>query len=111
MKVTVLSAVPIDPTEPQPLAPAPNVTETEYIQIACNSDRTEPITDLFAAPIEVITDYRGVMLYCAGGVCVHRTNSTTSGGNGFTSLPGPGVEEDVRISSAQGRFCARIRFE
>jgi hypothetical protein len=111
MKFTVLSADPIDLTKPQPLAPAPNVTETDYIHNALNSDQTDTITDLFAAPIEVITDYRGVMLYCAGGVGVHRTHSTTSGGNGFTSPPGPGVEEDVHISSTQGRFHARIRFE
>ena len=111
MKVTVLSAVPIDPIELGALGPAPNVTETETIWALLKQDQTPPITDLFAAPIEVITNYRGVMLYCAGGVGVHRTRPTTSGGNGLTSLPPPGSEEDVIVSSPQGRFNARVRFE
>ena len=111
MKVTVLSTVPIDPTEQGALGPAPNVTETDYIWNLLRQDQTPPITDLMEAPIEVITDYRGVMLYCAGGVGVHRTNPTTDGGNGLTSPPPPGTEENVVISSPQGRFKARVRFE
>ena len=111
MKVTVLSAILIDPIEPSALGPAPNVTETEYIWNLLRQDRTPSITDLMEAPIEVITDYRGVMLYCAGGVDVHRTNPTTGGGNGLTSPPPPGTEENVIVSSPQGRFKARVRFD
>jgi len=111
MKVTVLSAVPIDPAEPSALAPAPNVTETEYIWNLLRQDQTPPITDLFAAPIEVLTNYRGHMLYCAGGVGVHRIDPKTDGGNGMMCLPPPGMEEDAIVSSPQGRFRARVRLE
>jgi hypothetical protein len=109
MKFTVLS-LGADLISP-PLAPAPNVTECAYISEKIEARQANTITDLMASSIEVLADYRGVMLYCEGSVTVHRTQPTTSGGNGFVRLPAAGVEEDVNISSAQGHFNARIRFE
>jgi hypothetical protein len=111
MKFTVLSAVPIDPLEQGALAPAPNATESENIENILKQDQTPPITDIFAGPINIITDYRGHMLYCAGGVGVHRISPVTWGTNGYLNGPFPDMQEDVVISSPQGRFKARVRFE
>ena len=109
MKFTVLS-IGADLVS-APLAPAPNVTECVYIWEMIQARQKDPITDLMAGSIEVLADYRGVMLYCEGRVTVHRTQPTTSGGNGCVCLPAAGVEEDVNISADQGHFNARIRFE
>ena len=111
MKFTVLSTVPFDPTEQMRIEPVPNVAELEYIVNLISQDQTPPITDLMAVPIEVITDYRGVLLYGTGRVNVYRNAPTTGGGNGLTSLPPPDTEENVFIASHQGRFNARVRFE
>ena len=111
MKFTVLTAVPIDPMEPNALAPTPNATETEIISNILSQYQTPPITDLFAAPINIITDYRGYMLYCAGSVSVHRISPVTWSANGNLSGPFSDMQEDVIISSSQGRFKARVRFE
>lgn len=111
MKVIVLSAVPIDPMDKGALASAPNVTETEIISNILRQDQTPPITDIFAAPINILTDYRGHVLYCAGGVGVHRTAPVTWGANGYLNGPFSDMQEDVELSSSQGRFKARVRFE
>jgi hypothetical protein len=107
MQITVLS---FGPTTYCPLAPAPNVTETEAIMNAMKDKQGPAITDLMAQPINVLTTYRGQMLYCEGGVCAHRVNPQTEGGNGYVSMPPNDSEEDVIISCADGLFSARVRF-
>ena len=108
MKIIVMS---LKPTEKTMLAPAPCVRETEYISEILKEDTTPPITNLQAQPLTVLTNYRGTMLYCAGGVSVHRVDPKTNGGNGFTSLPqGGDLDEDVIISSSIGKFSARVKF-
>jgi hypothetical protein len=108
MKFTVVSFKPITVN---PLVPAPSVRDVDYITEQLQSDTTPTITDLMAGPIEVLADYRGVMLYCAGGVSVHRINPLTHGGNGMTSLPIEPIDENVIISHINGRFEAVIHFE
>ena len=108
MKLTVVS---LEPVAFNPLAPAPSVRDVDYITDRLNADDTPPITDLMAGPIEVLADYRGHMLYCAGGVSVHRVNPLTHGGNGMTSLPAKNSDEEVIISHVNGRFKAVVHFE
>jgi hypothetical protein len=108
MKFTVLSFKPITAS---PLAPAPSVRDVDYITEHLSHDTTPTITDLMAGPIEVLADYRGVMLYCEGGVSVHRINPLTHGGNGMTSAPAINSDEEVIISHVNGKFEAVVHFE
>jgi hypothetical protein len=101
----------LKPTEKTVLAPAPCVRETDYISEILRNDQTPLITDFQAQPLNVLTNYRGVMLYCAGGVSVHRVDPKTNGGHGFVAVPQSDAEEDVIISSSVvGRFSARVKF-
>jgi len=107
-KLTVLSYLYSDFS---PLGPAPNINETAYISDILSRDTTPMVTDLMAGPLTVLTDHRGVLLFCAGGVTVHRYNPTGTGGNGYFSLPSGGIEEQVIISWNGGRYKAVVRFE
>lgn len=109
MKFTVLSLTPA--TGPKGLPGAPSVRDCENITKALEG-KTEPaITDPTAQPIEVLADYRGSLLYCNGGVYVHRDSPTTTGANGYLYFPASGTEEDVYLSCSAGGFSARVRFE
>lgn len=108
MKFTVVST---EPLVFNPLAPAPSVRDVDYISERLRSDEGPKVTDLMAGPIEVLADYRGSVLYCAGGVTVHRINPKTNGGNGMTSLPTQPIDEDVIISYTNGRVKAVVHFE
>lgn len=107
-KLTVLSYL---PTNENPLGPAPNVNETAYIANILSQDTTPIVTDLMAGPLTVLTNHRGVLLYCAGGVTVHRTNPSGLGVNSYSSIPPTGTEEVVSISCKSGRFTGAVRFD
>lgn len=108
MFITVLS---FEPMSYSPLTPAPNCTESEYISECLRTDTRPTITDLATAgPIEIITDYRGSMLYCSGGVSVYRYSPRTFSGHGHVTLPSDGLEENVHIVTTFGNFDARIKF-
>jgi hypothetical protein len=107
-KLTVLSYIRSDIN---PLAPAPNVHEAEYISNVMKQDTTLPVTDLMAGPLSVIMHHRGSLLYCAGGVTVHRYNPSTMGANGYSSMPSEGMEEQVIIMCSTGRYAGVVRFE
>ena len=109
MKFTVLSCTPAQ--GPRGLPGAPSVRDCENIKTATEGKDEPAITDPMAQPIEVLADYRGHLLYCNGGVYVHRDSPTTQGVNGYTHLPPSGHEEDVYLSCAGGKFVARVRFE
>ena len=106
MLVTVLSAERL--ARPS-LMPAPNVRESE--EISRQIGTVEPVTDIWSGPFAVRANYRGWVLYCTGGVTVHRSNPLTPGGNGLVSDPEQGSEEDVTISMIDGDFTARVRFD
>lgn len=91
------------------LVPVPNVSEIEFISKRTRGTAT--ITDLMKDPIPILADYRGHLLYCRGGVCVHRRDPKTEGCNGWVSLPRPGLVETVVISSSVGKFEAQVRFD
>jgi hypothetical protein len=108
MHLTVLALAPI---EFALLAPAPSVNECQSISELLQTDTTEPITDLMAGPLIILSTYRGSMFYCAGGVKVHRIKPTSTHANGFISMPDADSEEEVHISTVNGRYAARVRFE
>ena len=71
MEVHVLSLAPI---QVNLLAPAPNVTETEYYSAILKEDTSPTITDykdLMASPLKVLTSHRGTVLYCNGRATVY----------------------------------------
>jgi hypothetical protein len=93
------------------LAPTPNVSEAEYIAEIMKADSTPQITELSVGSVlRCLTTYRGHMLYCAGGVTVHRVSPTTDGGNGRVCYPDNGHEEDVLIMAEPGWYRARVKF-
>ena len=93
------------------LAPTPNVTEAEYIAEIMRADSTPQITELSVGSVlRCLTTYRGHMLYCAGGVTVHRVSPTTDGGHGRVCYPDKGHEEDVLIMTEFGWYDARVKF-
>ena len=96
-----------------PRAPVPNGGEHKYISSLLDSDKTPAInvTSMMQNPLNVLTTYEGTMLYCAGGVIVHRIRPTTMSGKGYTSPPQHGTVEDVFITCITGRFNARVKFE
>jgi len=97
--------------EPCMLAPTPNVTESEYIAEILRTDTTPQITELSVGSVlRCLTTYRGHMLYCAGGVTVHRVSPTTDGCNGRVYYPDKGHEEDVLIMSEPGWYRGRVKF-
>jgi hypothetical protein len=97
--------------EPCMLAPTPNVTESEYIAEIMRADTTPQITELSVGSVlRCLTTYRGHLLYCAGGVTVHRMSPTTIGGNGRICYPDNGQEEDVLIMTEFGWYDARVKF-
>lgn len=106
MLVTVLSA---ERLASQPLMPVPNVREAE--EISQQIGTVEPVSDIWSGPFTVLANYRGSVLYCTGGITVHRTNPLTHGGNGMLSNPVQGSEEDVNISMDNSDFTARVRFD
>lgn len=107
MRVTILS---YEPTNLSPLAPAPNVIEAGDIADILYTDTSQPITEITAIPLRVLTSHRGVLLYCAGGVVIHRHEPKTSWGNGFSALP-RGTTEDVILTCQGSRFLARVLFD
>jgi hypothetical protein len=107
MKVTVLS---YEPTSLSPLAPAPNVTEAGDIADILYTDKSPPVTEITATPLRVLTTHRGILLYCAGGVVIHRHDPRTLWVNGFSALP-EGTLEDVIITCQGARFLATVRFD
>lgn len=92
------------------LCPTPNVTDTEYILEALSRHKVPDITDLMAAPIRIISTYRGLNLYCAGGVTVYRRETKSEGGQGMAGDPLIGSTEVVTISSATERYTAVIQY-
>ena len=107
MHFTVLT---YEPTDRLPLAPAPNVDETKYIQNVICSSSAPSVTNLKAGPIEILTDYRGSVLYCAGGVTMYRIEPKSIGGNQYTGVPILGSDENVILTSDIGTFRATIKF-
>ena len=78
------------------LAPAPSVRECDYIQECLNTDTTPLFTspaEFIGKPLEVLTTYRGNLIYLEGGLSFHRTNPSTFGGNGMSSMPIENVTE------------------
>jgi len=77
------------------LGPAPNVTDWEYMMNIMEADTTpdfENLSDAVGKPLKILTSYRGWTVYLAGGLSYIRTNPTTTGGNGYISLPKSGKE-------------------
>ena len=77
------------------LGPAPNVTDWEYMKSEIDADTTpafENISDAMGMPLKILTSYRGWTVYLQGGISYIRTNPTTTGGNGYISLPKSGKE-------------------
>jgi len=91
--------------------PAPNVSETAYIANILKQDTTPIVTDLTAAPLTVLTDHRGALLYCVGCVTVYRYNSTTRGGICYSSMPSAGAEEQLFITCNTGWYVGVARFD
>jgi hypothetical protein len=108
MYVTVLSVTPIKSVG---LMPAPNVTDSEHIAASCNGHQTPVVTDLMAAPILILDNYRSWNLYCAGGVTVYRVSPVSEGGHGYAGSPIPGTTEEVNISCSTGHYKCTVRFE
>lgn len=108
MQLTVWA---LAPRKHELLMPAPSLADWDYIYDIIKRDTTNPITDLMAQPLEVLTTYRGSLLYCGGGVTVHRIDPKSQSGNGLVSMPGVGIEEDVHINTVVGNYAARVRFE
>lgn len=102
MELQVLSYTPL---EFEYLSPAPSITTLDRISDTLNEDKSKPITNLTAAPIKILTNYRGHMLYCQGGVTVHRY--AAEGINEYAISPIAGEEEDVIIN---GQFKARVKY-
>lgn len=78
------------------LEPAPSVRDWEEMREALVSDTTPRFTtpaEFLGLPLEILTTYRGNLIYLAGGVSFTRINPTTCGGNGYTSLPTSNVIE------------------
>jgi hypothetical protein len=95
------------------LAPTPNSAETSYIQQTIEESGVPPIHDLIGAgPLKILSGYRGWLLYCEGGVSIHRIAPKSQGGHGYAGGAIPGTEEDVELKSeAMGTFKARVRFD
>ena len=109
MKLSVVSLYhPLDYTM---LEPTPSVTEVDHISEALKADTSKRVTDLFAAgTLTVLASYRGHMLYCTGGVTVHRYSPQSEGGNGYARIPDDGSEEDVIISTCNEKYKAKVKF-
>jgi hypothetical protein len=77
------------------LGPAPNVTDWDYMKNEIDADTTpafENLSDAMGMPLKILTSYRGWTVYLQGGISYIRTNPTTTGGNGYVSLPKSGKE-------------------
>jgi hypothetical protein len=77
------------------LAPAPNVTDWEYMKSIIDADTTpafESLSNAVGKPLKILTSYRGWDVYLAGGLSYIRTNPTSFGGNGYISIPKSGKE-------------------
>jgi len=93
MKVIIHSIV---ATEMGNLCPAPGMRDWEYMKEFLDADTTpriESLAEIIGAPLELLTSYRGSLIYLAGGVTFNRTNPTTTGANGHMSLPTANVTE------------------
>lgn len=87
MKVIIHSIV---ATEMGNLCPAPSCRDWDYMKEFLDADTTpriESVAEVLGTPLELLTTYRGNMVYLAGGVSFNRTHPSTHGGNGHTSLP------------------------
>ncbi len=94
-----------------PLMPSPNCTESAYISECLRANKRPIITDVASAGlIEILTDYRGYTLYCAGGITVYRRDPKTYSGHGRVSPPLHGLEENVYLLTSMGDFDARVKF-
>jgi len=93
------------------LMPTPSCNESEYISLCLSANKRPTISDLASAgSIEILADYRGAMLYCAGDVSVYRHEPKTPGGIGCVSPAPHGLEENVYMTTSVGDFYARIKF-
>lgn len=108
MHLTVLS---LAPSEPIGLAPSPSVSDVEHIIECRNAHQVPDITDLMAAPITILTTYRGWNLYCEGDVTVYRSNPLSQGANGYAGMPVAGTTEDVKIGTSAGWFNCSVRYD
>ena len=98
MKVIIHSIV---ATEIGNLCPAPSHRDWDYMKEFLDADTTpriESIAEILGAPLELLTTYRGNLVYLAGGVSFNRTNPTTTGGNGYLSLPTTNVTEHALMT-------------
>jgi len=63
-----------------PLAPAPNVRETDEIYDALASDKTPPLDIdpdvLTNKTLKILIDHRGVLFYLQGGLRIYRLEPT-----------------------------------
>lgn len=98
------------PKEPVCLVPAPNVTESEDISRILNRHQVSEITNLMAGPITILTQYRGWVVYCEGGVTMYRNSPLLPGGNGYAGYPIPWTIEEVTIHYSAGWFDCSILF-
>lgn len=93
MKVIIHSIVASDMGN---LCPAPSVRDWEYIKEFLDADTTpriESLAEIIGTPLELLTSYRGWLVYLSGGVSFNRTDPTTNGGNGYICLPTVNVTE------------------
>ena len=93
MKVIIHSIV---ATEMGSLCPAPSCRDWDYMKEFLDADTTpriESVAEVLGIPLELLTTYRGSLVYLAGGVSFSRSNPTTTGANGHLSLPTTNVTE------------------
>ncbi len=106
-----IKVISFEPMTDSFLTPTPNIRELQYISELLRSNTVPEITNLATAgPIEIITNYHGSMLYCAGGVSVYRYSSQTFNRYWHVTEPFDGLEENVYIMTDLGNFKARIQF-
>jgi hypothetical protein len=93
------------------LRPAPNVTETADISAAVEADPTPRIDptpeDLQDKELAIITNYRGYLLWLAGGVVVYRHDPKTEGGGPYAGWPPIGLKESVLVGE---NWVAEVEF-
>lgn len=72
----------------------------EEMKEALKADTTPHFTspaEFIGLPLELLTTYRGNLIYLAGGIEVHRHAPSTTGGNGYSSLPTSNVTEKASM--------------
>lgn len=86
-----------------PLFPAPGVRDMEHLSNVSLTSKS-----LQSGPLEVIMNYRGVLLYLENGAQVYRSSPSSESNNGFTGTPV--TDEDVFISYLDVMYNARVKF-